>query len=182
MYEFTSLERPSVPAGTSLLLVGSDGRTREKLVDAMAEARDGEAVLLLSVVDADDVVAHLRTRGVPADALGVVDATGTTRSGDGVAEYASVDGPGALPTLGIEASDRLDRLGHRFDRLRVGLHSATGLLAARDCAAVFRFLHVLSGRINAADATLVTTLSTSAHDEGTRLTLAELFDERIDVG
>lgn len=182
MYEFTTLERPSVPAGASLLLVGADAGTgRERLCDALGEAGDSEAVLVVSTAATAETVDALRDRTVAADALGVVDASGAGLTLDRVAESTCVEGPDALPALGVAISDRLDRLGHRYDRVRVGVDSVSDLLAAREVPAVFRFLHVLGGRINSADATLVATLDGSAHDAETRRTIAELFDDTIDV-
>lgn len=180
MYEFTSLERPSVDPGTSLLLVGgSAGSARERLLDALADAGESEAVLLVSTAATAEAVEDLRDRGVAADALGVVDASGAGATFGGVAESACVDGPADLPELGIAISDRLDRLGHGRDGVRVGVDAVTDLLATRKLPAVFRFLHVLGGRIDTADAALVATLVGQAHDSETRRTIAELFDETV---
>lgn len=173
MYTVTTLDRGSVDGGTSILVVGDATGARERLLDAFAEGDDG--VLLVTTGDASAAVQSLRDRGVPPASIGIVDASGAHDAPDGVAEAASVDGPGALSRLGIESSDRLDRLGHRFDRVRVGVDSVDDLVEASPVPAVFRFLHVFAGRARTDDALLLATLSTAVDDE-TRRTLAALFD------
>lgn len=134
-------------------------------------------MLVVSTTDARAAVDDLRQRGVSPAALGVVDASGAGVRPDGVAEAATVDGPGALSSLGIEISDLLDRLDHRFERVYVGFDSVGDLLSAASLAAVFRFLHVLCGRIRNSDAILFAMIDGSAHDEETRRTVGELFEE-----
>lgn len=178
MYTLTTLERGQIEAGTSVLAIGDDNTTREQLLDALAEGDDG--VLLVTTGDASADVQALLDRDVPAGSIGIVDASGAGVTPDGVAEAASVDGPDSLSQLGIESSDRLDRLGHRFDRVRVGLCSIDGLLAASPLASVFRFVHVFAGRTGTDGALFVATLDSEVDDE-TRRTLAALFDLVVEI-
>ena len=164
--------------GTCVLLLATgpeDGTNA--LYDRITRVPEGTAVLLVSTGNADEAVRSVRERGVPAGAIGVVDASGEGRTPSGVAEATAVDGPDSLSALGIAISDVLDRLDHRFDRVVIGFDSTTDVLDAAPLPATFRFFHVLCGRARTSDATLIAAIDRSAHDEETRRTIKELFDE-----
>lgn len=169
-----------VGRGTSVLFVGPPAATRQRLLDAVA-AGDEDGVLVVATAAAGDAVAGLRHRGVAAERIGVVDASGAGERPDGVGEATVVSGPGDLPSLGIETSDLLERIGHRHERVRVGLTDVGDLVAAVSTPGAFRFLHVLRGRCRSVDAVLLATLDPASHDEGTRRTIAALFDETLTV-
>jgi hypothetical protein len=171
-----------LPPGTSVLLSASDRESGREALRACLGSPGGEAaVLAVTTTDAQEAVDDLRRRCVRAAALGIVDASGAGVRPAGVAEAATVEGPGALSSLGIEISDVLDRLDHRFERVYVGFDSISDLVSATSLAATFRFLHVLRGRIRNSDAIVVATIDRSANDEETRRTLGELFEETGDV-
>ncbi|AGN02613.1 hypothetical protein L593_13370 [Salinarchaeum sp. Harcht-Bsk1] len=163
--------------GTCELLL-APGRTAgtAALGDRLTDPDTSTAVLYVTTGNADDAVDRLRTRSVPAEAIGVVDASGADRTPDGVAESAVVGGPGSLSALGIAVSDVLERLSHRFDRVVIGFDSTTDVLDAAPLPATFRFFHVLCGRVRTGEAVLLATIDSTAHDEETRRTIAELFD------
>lgn len=162
----------------SVLLTASNAnRARDALLATLAG--DDGVVLLLATDDADDAVDRLVDGGTSTEELGVVDASGDCTVTSGVAEVGCVDGPGDLSDLGVETSERLERLARRSDRTVVGLDSVGALLTRRDISAVFRFLHVLSGRTRTDDAAFVAGIDRSAHDRETLSTIAELFDEVV---
>lgn len=168
----------SVPAGESVLLVAeSADRVRDVARDALARA-DGGVLLLSTRRDRPSIDAML-DRGLAPDALAAVDASGAEVVRDGIAGASAVEGPGSLSTLGVDASDQLDRLGHRYETVTVGLHTVTDHVETVGVPPTFRFLHVLTGRVRTADATLLATLDASVHEEDTRRTIAELFDRVV---
>jgi len=63
----------------------------------------------------------------------------------------------------------------------MGLHSLSQLLMYADVKTVFRFLHILTGRISSADALGVCTLDSEAHDGQTVHTVRQLFDGMIET-
>lgn len=169
-------------AGYVALGVGSDrAEGREWLLDALGSARASTAVLLVTTSDPESGLDGLRRRGIGSEAIGVVDASGSDVEFAAVAQSAAVAGPGSLSELGVAVSDRLERLAHRYDRVIVGLDSVSDLVAASSVPATFRFLHVLRGRVRVGDAVLLATVDGSAHDDESLRTVAELFDERIDL-
>lgn len=177
---YAPLDLTTVDAGGSVLLAGSAAAdVRDHLLETLAEPR--YAVVLLATADGADAASELVDGGVSADALGVVDASSSAPAPADVAAVDAVDGPAALSDLGVAASEHVERLDARYDRLAVGLHSVTALLEDQQVPAVFRFLHVLAGRANAADATFVATIDRTAHDDDTVATVAELFDDVVEV-
>jgi allophanate hydrolase subunit 2 len=178
MDEPSPVDAAQLPPGTSVLLSGTDRAAGlEALHAVLAASEEDAAVLAVTTTDAQAAMEDLRQRGVTPAALGVVDVSGAGVRPTGVAEAATVEGRGALSSMGVEISDLLDRLGHRFERVHVGFDSISDVLAATPLAATFRFLHVLRGRIRSSGATLFATIDRSAHEEETRRTVGELFEE-----
>lgn len=179
---YAPLDLSTVESGSSVLLVG-DGEhaVREHAHETLAGS-ESAAVIVLTTADAVGAVEALATRGLDRDAIGVVDASASSDAiATGVAAAASTEGPGALSEIGVAASEQIEQLGARPGRTCVGLHSVTALLEVHVVPAVFRFLHVLDGRVRAADGVLVATVDRSAHDPETVSTVAELFDDVVEV-
>jgi len=91
-------------------------------------------------------------------------------------DVASIDDPADLSTLGIEISGFLADSPPAGEETIVCFHSLTALLAHSDLERAFRFLHVLTGRIAAADAVAHFHVDPTAHDPRDLNTLSALFD------
>lgn len=137
-------------AGTSLLLTGPDAAVRSfasAAVERGAVAGEGVAVVL---ADEDATLPDLAGAEGP---VGVVDCRterGPTPDGALVRTPARDD----LAAVGVAVSELLAtfRRTRGVEHNRVLVASTAGLVAAADDEAVFRFLHVLSGRVASADA------------------------------
>lgn len=103
-------------------------------------------------------------------------------------EVTRVESPGDLTGTGIELSTRLSGLADTAGvdaEVVVCFESVTELLGHTDVQRVFRFLHVLTGRVRNAGARCYYRFDPAAHDEQTIATLQTLFDgsvERDDRG
>lgn len=144
-------------------------------------------VLCVSLDETVDDVADrwLRDAGMLPDRLAVVTTGDSTRGAaatvsggadalpNGVST-ASVSSPGDLTGLGIKLSQCLSA----WDDGPTTVHfdSLTTLLQFADLKRVFRFVHVLTGRIESANAVGYFYLDPGAHDEQTLATLRGLFD------
>lgn len=176
----------SLAPGTNVLLSApSRAAAHDLLLDVLADgARQGDGSLLVTTDrTAADVRSGLaeRTDG-DAAAVGVVDCgadDGDRSDEDPMTRY--VDSPADFTATGVAASELLAELGHGHPRTRVGVDSVSGLLAHADAKTVFRFLHVLTGRIGAADAVGVATIDDDAHDDQTVTTIRQLFDGLVEV-
>lgn len=92
----------------------------------------------------------------------------------------TVSDPGDLTGLGIAISEILSNWGGSPNQTVVCFHSLTPLLQYADLQRVFRFLHVLTGRLNSVDAVAHFHLDPHAHDEQTLNTLSQLFDAIVE--
>lgn len=178
----------SLAPGTNVLLSGpSRGASRELLLDVLADgARQDEGALLLTTDrTSSSVRSALSRRGADGETpVGVVDCTGDDgRRADEEQDPMTrhVDSPADFTGAGVAASELLAELGHEHPRTRVGVDSVSGLLAHADAKTVFRFLHVLTGRIGAADAVGIATIDDDAHDDQTVTTIRQLFDGLVEV-
>jgi hypothetical protein len=150
---------------------------------------DGECLLFVTLADApDDRLAAWRAhdgREEPEE-VGFIAAGGTIRSA--AAETAAVDfpdprttirtlsNPGDLTGLGLQTTEFLSAWEDGDRPIAVCFHSLTTLLQYVETQQVFRFLHVLTGRVGAVDARAHYHIDPSAHDERTINTLKPLFD------
>jgi KaiC/GvpD/RAD55 family RecA-like ATPase len=113
---------------------------------------------------------------------------------DCVAEQQSVEGrlpedrveyinsPGDMTGVGIGVSEQLRRFAEEeTGRTRVVFDSLSTLLMYSDAETVFRFLHVLTGRIDGVDALGLFTIDPTTHDQETVNTLKQLFDGEIEI-
>ncbi len=87
-----------------------------------------------------------------------------------------VGGPDSLTEYGVA----LTRVFEDVDGpVLVELDSLTALLQHTTLDAAFRFVHVLSGRVDREQAVLVATIDPGAHDEQTVATMTQPFDVAI---
>lgn len=180
MDDQSPLDLHACEAGDGVLCLAHDRAAfRDAMRSSLATAGEETAVLIVATDDARGAVDDLRERGVPPESIGVVDASGAETVIDGVAEADVVADPGSLSALGIAISDLVDRLGHRFDTVWIGLDSTTAVVERSTLPATFRFLHVLIGRVRTSEAVLVGTLDASVHDEEAQRTIAQLFDRTV---
>jgi KaiC/GvpD/RAD55 family RecA-like ATPase len=93
-----------------------------------------------------------------------------------------VNSPGDMTGVGIGISEQLRRFAEEeTERTRVVFDSLSTLLMYSDAETVFRFLHVLTGRIDGVDAVGLFTIDPTTHDRETVNTLKQLFDGAIEI-
>ena len=88
----------------------------------------------------------------------------------------SVSSPADLTGLGMKLSDLLEDFGGDETELVVCFHTLSVMLQYVDVQRAFRFLHVITGRMEAADATAHYHMDPTVHDDRQRNTLLTLFD------
>lgn len=90
--------------------------------------------------------------------------------------------PGDLTGIGIAYSALVEELyGAGLERVRLGLFSLNTLLMYADVKTVFRFGHVVSGRVASTDGLGVFFVDPSTQDDAVVNTLSQFLDGRIDV-
>jgi len=167
---------------TNLLVSGPAAATGDLLLDLLGDGADREegALAITTERSAPDVRAALADRGGDGEgSVAVVDCAGGEREDHPTTRR--VDSPADFTAAGVAASELLGDLERDRERVRVGVDSVTGLLAHADAKTVFRFLHVLTGRIAAADAVGFATVDETAHDDQTVTTIRQLYDGLVEV-
>ena len=123
------------------------------------------------------VVAGVGTRGsVATDGGGISSSPGDTY------RIESVSSPADLTGLGMKLSDILADFATSDRELVVCFHSLSVMLQYVDVQRTFRFLHVITGRMAAADATAHFHMDPTVHDDRDRNTLLTLFDGVMELG
>ncbi|MFP4188986.1 MAG: hypothetical protein ACLFR5_06230 [Halobacteriales archaeon] len=144
-----------------------------------AERGDGNetAFVVVSLLSKTDrrIEALEEANGEPADSVHVVCVEG--RADNGYDTLRTVNSPGDLTGLSMRIGEVLSELHE--DDVYLYFDDVTSLLQYTDLNTAYRFLNVLTGRIDAADAVGYFAVTPDAHDERTLNTLRNLFDETV---
>ena len=193
MYDLTNIldidALESVRPGSSILISGPAMTGKDALAyDILADgARQQQGAVIVSTGDrSENVIADFRERaGTDAIRLGVVDCVSdngdNTAVADGVYVH-NVSSPGDLTGIGIGITKAIEGLHESgADRGRLALSSLSTMLTYTDRKTVFKFCHVLSSRLDAAEYLGLFTIDSAAHDEQTLQVIKQAFDGMIEV-
>jgi KaiC/GvpD/RAD55 family RecA-like ATPase len=191
MYELgPQLENETVDPGVNILISGPPLSGKRRLaMEALAHgANDGEGAVIITTRDSSDrVLSDFQSLlDSPDDAhVGIVDCVtqhqGRSASDSDLVKYAS--SPLDMTGIGIKFSEFVEEFYTTRDvrQNRVMLDSLSTLLMYSDLQTVFRFMHVLTSRIENADAVGIHVIESTAHDDETMNTLKQLFDGVVEV-
>lgn len=180
-------------ANNVLLLSPPTAARNDGCVDLLTvEPPDDGDVLFITIDESpDERLDEWRTRArvdLPST-IGVVTADDPTRSAAAAGpatdlgarrSVRSVSSPGDLADLGITVDSYLSGWDGDGNRTVVCFHTLTGLLEHADLDRVFRFVHVLAGRVRATDGLAHYHVDPTALDERTVDVLAPLFDAVVE--
>jgi len=183
-------ELAEVRPGSSILVSGPAMTGKQRLAyDILTDgARGGDGAVVVTTGDkAADVAADFR-EAVPDledSQLGVIDCRGEGGADPqdlGGVSVHQVSSPGDLTGIGIGITKALEGL-HNAGREqgRLALISLSTMLTYTDKKTVFKFCHVLSSRLDAADYIGVFTIDSGAHDQQTIQVIKQAFDGLIDI-
>jgi KaiC/GvpD/RAD55 family RecA-like ATPase len=190
MYELgPAFENATIEPGTNLLITGpSLSGKRHLAFSALAHgANQNEGSVIITTRDsADRVLADYQSLLTDPNNthLGIVDCVtqhqGRSPKDTETVKYTS--SPTDMTGIGIKFSDFLEEFytdrGVRQNRIVVD--SLSTLLMYSELQTVFRFMHVLTSRIEDADAIGIFVIESSAHDAETMNTLKQLFDGLVE--
>ena len=191
MYDLgPEFDNESVESGVNILISGPPLSGKRKLaMEALAQgANGGEGAVVITTRDSSDrVLTDFRSLiDDPDDAhIGVVDCVtkhqGRSVSDNELVKYAS--SPLDMTGIGIKFSEFVEEFytGRNVKRNRVALDSLSTLLMYSDLQTVFRFMHVLTSRIEDADAIGLHVIESTAHDQESLNTLKQLYDGIVEV-
>lgn len=174
------VDEPVAP-GTNLLVTGPPtSDKREVLIELLTGSFDGDAVVLVSTRDsAGELAETLGKRTGRPGRVRVIDCAQDSREdGDGIT---SVSSPADLTGISMRVDHRLSEFSEAGLRPRLGLISVSTLLLYSDLRPVYRFLHVVTGRVAASGGLGLFVVDGDSHDEQTMDAIASLFDGRVRV-
>jgi len=177
-----------LPDGTRMLctgppMVGGRGLAYRFVAQGLDA---GDAGLIVSTDRSGaDVAAAVRRLAADPDAverLGVVDATGQPADADvGPARVRRAGSPADLTGIGVGVAGIVETFrDDGVGSLRVVVDSLSSLLVYADLERVYRFAHVLTGRIEQLGAVGLFLLRSDTDDEGAAR-LGGLFDDRLEL-
>jgi len=194
--QLTSLRGETGDASNVLLLAPSMGEEGDEGCSRLltVEPEESKDVLSITLTESpDDRLAVWRrhasgrpartgfvnvgdpTRSVSADSGGSIELPGRDMT------IETVSSPADLTGIGIKVSSFLSEWAEDGNSIVVCFHSLTTLLQYIDLQEAFRFLHVLTGRLEAVDAVAHYHMDPDAHDEREVNTLKALFDAVVEV-
>ena len=169
-----------LPAGAGVMVIGPPMSGKDCILNSIVAQglAAGEAVILIATTETGEsaigrfsATANLRVIDCMSRSLGI--STGDT-------EYIKrVAGPMDLTGIGVRAGQLLNEFGGRSVRLCVD--SLSTLLMYSGVQAVFRFMHVLMGRVAVSGALCACVVEEGMHDPQTIATLKQLFSAIIEV-
>ena len=181
------LDVEGLEPGTSLLLTGSAMSGKHELVLALLAAGSRDRHGSVFVTTRKDAVASERdferlTGGSGTD-FAVVDCVTRSAGFDRPTETPGrvyVSDPGDLTGIGIGVTTFLRQFYREGTSARLGVHSVSTMLMYADLRRVFRLLHVLTARIDAADSIGVFALDDSV-DSHEQSVLRQPFDGVVEL-
>jgi KaiC/GvpD/RAD55 family RecA-like ATPase len=184
-----SLDPEALDPGTNVLVAGPVmTRKRRLMLRLLAAARPAErgTVVATTRTSADRIVREFRTLTgeVPDDRLSVVDCTGvqalSSRAGS-APNRRHVGDPGDLTGIGMGLTEFMRRYYHDVGAARVGIHSLSTILMYTDFRRLFRFLHVVTGRVDSSGFVGVYAVDDAALEARDRDVLLQLFDTVVET-
>lgn len=183
---------PAFRPGSNVLVRGPSLAGKRDLALGLltALAPNEHPVVVSAAADAASIRRRLVTAGREdvSDDCYVIDAVRSQVAGGAVIRtdggerrtwYAS--SPNDLTGMGISAGRALSAIHADEGRPRIVVDSLSTLLQYNSLERVYRFLHVLNGRVRAVDGITIQVVHTDAHTDREVATLAHLFDGVVDV-
>ena len=169
-----------LPAGTGIMVIGPPMSGKDGLLNGIvAEGlASGEAVILIATAETGESAA---ARFQYSEKLSIIDCM-SRPLGLSVADTARikrVSGPMDLTGMGVRASQLLEEF--RGSRVRLCISSLSTLLMYSGLQAVFRFMHVLLGRVSVSGAMCACVVEEGMHDTQTVSALKQMFGAVVEV-
>jgi KaiC/GvpD/RAD55 family RecA-like ATPase len=175
----------SIDGGTNIMLIGPPMCGKRALLNSIMSGgfRSGEAVILVETrVPGRDALQKLKP---PVGArVGVVDCV-TRTLGVNAADTASVkyiSSPVDLTGVGVRISQFADEFSHaESDSYRLCIDSLSTMLMYSSLQTVYRFMHVIAGRVAMQHELGIYIVDREMHDAQTIATLKQLFNAVLEV-
>ncbi|AEH61664.1 conserved hypothetical protein [Methanosalsum zhilinae DSM 4017] len=179
-----------IRGGTNLMLIGPPMSGKDEIINSILYKGllENNSGIIVSTVDPGErIVQWFQEHGIdPSDSpVGIVDCV-TRTLGLGSADTSSirrVASPVDLTGIGVKISQFFEEfmVKRKLEQTRLCINSLSTILMYSNLQTVFRFLHVFTGRVKAANAFGLYVVEDEMHDSRTIATLKQLFDGVIEI-
>ncbi|MEA3283064.1 MAG: recombinase RecA [Euryarchaeota archaeon] len=179
-----------IKSGTNIMMIGPPISGKDDITNIIARQGllDANAVVIVSTREPGINVLEWFERydsDVPVDRIGIVDCV-TRTLGFGASDTDNIkmaSSPVDLTGIGVKISQFLEHfwMEMQLRETRLCINSLSTILMYSNLQTVFRFLHVFTGRMKAANALGIYVIEDGMHDEKTIVTLKQLFDGMIEI-
>ena len=179
-----------IKSGTNIMMIGPPISGKDDITNIIAYQGllDANAAVIVSTREPGNNVLEWFERynlDVPMDRIGIVDCV-TRTLGFGAPDTDNIkmaSSPVDLTGIGVKISQFFEHfwMEMQLRETRLCINSLSTILMYSNLQTVFRFLHVFTGRIKAANALGIYVIEEGMHDEKTIVTLKQLFDGIIEI-
>jgi len=181
-----------VQSGTNTMLVGPPMCGKDVIVKQIIYTglKNGDGAIFVSTGEPGESIFKWFEQNkldieTDKSRFGIVDCVSKTLGMD-VSDTSNIkraSSPVDLTGIGVKISQFFEQfyVRNKLPRARLAVDSLSTMLMYSNLQTVFRFLHVFTGRIKAADALGIYVLEAGMHDDKTVATLKKLFDGVIEI-
>ncbi|PXF56897.1 MAG: recombinase RecA [Candidatus Methanogaster sp.] len=176
--------------GTNIMMIGPPISGKDDIANVIVcqGLLDANAAVIVSTREPGDNVLEWFEHydpDIPMDRIGIVDCV-TRTLGFGAHDTDNIkmaSSPVDLTGIGVKISQFLEHfwMEMQLRETRLCINSLSTILMYSNLQTVFRFLHVFTGRMKAANALGIYVIEEGMHDEKTIVTLKQLFDGMIEI-
>jgi KaiC/GvpD/RAD55 family RecA-like ATPase len=180
----------SIREGTNLMMIGPPMSRKDELLDAILSHNLGadDGVIIVSTREPGERVLEWFTdQGIDLSEanIGVVDCV-TKTLGMGASDTVRIkraSSPVDLTGIGVKISQFFEDflVKKNLGKIRLSINSLSTILMYSNLQTVFRFLHVFTGRVKAANGFGLYVVEDEMHDAQAIATLKQLFDGLIEI-
>ncbi len=180
----------SIREGTNLMMIGPPMSRKDDLLDAIVfntQNSDDSAIIVSTREPGERVLSWFEDKGLDISEanIGIVDCV-TKTLGLGAADTTHIkraSSPVDLTGIGVKISQFFEEMLVKKQKKKIHLciNSLSTILMYSNIQTVFRFLHVFTGRVKAANGFGLYVVEDEMHDAQTIATLKQLFDGMIEI-
>jgi KaiC/GvpD/RAD55 family RecA-like ATPase len=176
--------------GTNLMMIGPPMSRKDELLDAILSHNLGadDGVVIVSTREPGERVLEWFTEqgiDISGSNIGIVDCVTRTlgMNAPDTARIKRASSPVDLTGIGVKISQFLEEflVKKNLGKIRLSINSLSTILMYSNLQTVFRFLHVFTGRVKAANGFGIYVVEDEMHDAQTIATLKQLFDGMIEI-
>jgi len=176
--------------GTNLMMIGPPMCGKDEIINNIVYSglKDENSAVIVSTREPGERVLDWFTQNdldIPLSHIGIVDCV-TKTLGMGAVDTENIkraSSPVDLTGIGVKISQFFEEflMKKGMQSMRLCINSLSTILMYSNIQTVFRFLHVFTGRVKAANALGVYVVEDEMHDLQTVATLKQLFDGMIEI-